>query len=66
MAKTGEIKNKKSKSGISESLLNSEKKKRLTINIPASLHRKLKVTAAEKEKTMAEIIFNILEEKFKT
>ena len=40
-----------------------EKRKRLTIDVPASLHMKLKIAAAKRSETMAEIICNILEEK---
>lgn len=40
-----------------------ENKKRLTIDIPISLHTKLKITAVKRGETMASIICNILEEK---
>jgi hypothetical protein len=42
-----------------------ENKKRLTIEIPVQLHTKLKVTAAKRGETMAEIICAILEEELK-
>ena len=64
MTKKIEIKNPKSKPETADDWVNTrEKKKRLTIDIPSSLHTKLKITAAKKEETMAEIICAILEEK---
>jgi predicted HicB family RNase H-like nuclease len=42
-----------------------ESKKRLTIDIPASLHTKLKIAAVKRGKTMAEIICNILNDTLK-
>lgn len=42
-----------------------EGKKRLTIDVPISLHTKLKIAAAKSGQTMAEIICNTLEEKLK-
>lgn len=42
-----------------------EKMKHLMIQIPASLHKKLKINAAKEEVTMAKIVCDILEEKFK-
>jgi hypothetical protein len=44
---------------------NRENRKRLTIDIPASLHTKLKIMAVKRDETMAEIICNVLEEKLK-
>jgi macrodomain Ter protein organizer (MatP/YcbG family) len=40
-----------------------ENKKRLTIDIPISLHTRLKIVAVKRGETMAEIICSILEEK---
>lgn len=66
MTKKIEIKNPKSKPETADDWVNTrEKKKRLTIDIPVSLHKKLKISAVKKEETMAEIICTILEEKLK-
>ncbi len=42
-----------------------ENRKRLTIDIPVSLHTKLKIVAAKRGLTMAEIIYTVLEEELK-
>jgi len=42
-----------------------ENKKRLTIDMPSSLHMRLKIEAVKRGETMAEMICNILEEKLK-
>jgi macrodomain Ter protein organizer (MatP/YcbG family) len=38
-----------------------ENRKRLTIDVPVSIHTKLKIVAAKRGMTMAEIIYNVLE-----
>lgn len=49
-----------------KSILGSEaEKKRLTIEVSASLHKRLKVMAVMEERTMAEIIIDALEERLK-
>jgi macrodomain Ter protein organizer (MatP/YcbG family) len=64
MTKKVAIKNPKTKPETADSWVDTrEKKKRLTIDIPALLHTKLKIAAAKRGETMAEIICNILEEK---
>jgi predicted DNA binding CopG/RHH family protein len=66
MAKKVSIKNPKAKPETADSWVDTrEKKKRFTIDIPVSLHTKLKITAAKRGETMAEIICNILEEELK-
>jgi hypothetical protein len=40
-------------------------RKRFTLDFPVSLHKKLKIAAAKREETMAEIICGILEEQLK-
>ncbi len=42
-----------------------EDRKRLTIDVPVSLHTKLKIVAAKRGLTMAEIIYTLLEEELK-
>ena len=42
-----------------------EDSKRLTIDIPTSLHTKLKILSAKLQKTMGEIIKELLEEELK-
>lgn len=64
MTKKVSLKNPKIKPETADSWVDTrEKKKRFTIDIPFSLHKKLKITAAERGETMADIICNILEEK---
>ncbi len=64
MTKTVAIKNPKAKPEPADSWVDArEKKKRLTIDMPVSLHTKLKITAVRRGETMAEIICNVLEEK---
>jgi predicted HicB family RNase H-like nuclease len=64
MTKKIAIKNPKAKPETADSWVDTRKmKKRLTIDVPASLHTKLKIAAAKRGETMAEIICNILEEK---
>jgi hypothetical protein len=66
MTKKIAIKNPKSKPETADAWVDTrEKKKRLTFDIPASLHTKLKITAVKTGETMGEIICNILEEKLK-
>jgi len=67
MTKKIAIKNpKSSKAETADSWVDTrESKKRLTIDIPAPLHTKLKITAVKRGETMAEIICNILEENLK-
>jgi hypothetical protein len=66
MTKKVSIKNPKAKPETADNWVNTrEKKKRLTIDIPASLHTKLKITAVKRGETMAEIICGILEEQLK-
>lgn len=45
---------------------NRESRKTLTLNIPASLHAKLKIMAVKQDQTMCEIICDLIEEKLKT
>jgi macrodomain Ter protein organizer (MatP/YcbG family) len=42
-----------------------EDNKRLTIDVPVSLHTKLKILSAKVQKTMSEIIKELLDEKLK-
>lgn len=66
MTKKVAIKNPKAKPETADSWVDTrEKKKRLTIDISVSLHTKLKIAAAKRGETMAEIICTILEEKLK-
>jgi predicted DNA binding CopG/RHH family protein len=59
------IKNPKAKSETADTWVDTrEGKKRLTIDIPASLHTKLKIAAAKRGEPMAEMICNVLDEKF--
>ncbi|HSW70005.1 MAG TPA: hypothetical protein VLI69_07655 [Gammaproteobacteria bacterium] len=39
-----------------------EKKKRLTFDIPASLHARLKILAVKRDETMGEIVLKMLED----
>lgn len=43
----------------------SEDTKRLNVPIPASLHTKLKVTAATQEKTLAQWVIEAIQDKLK-
>jgi len=43
----------------------SERRKRLTFDIPASLHMKLKIASIKREETMADIICKLLEKELK-
>ena len=66
MTKKVAIKNPKAKPETADGWVDTrDKKKRLTIDIPVSLHTKLKITAAKRGETMGEIICNILEDKLK-
>jgi hypothetical protein len=66
MTKKVTIKNPKTKPETADDWVDTrEKRKRLTIDIPASLHMKLKIASAKRGETMAEIICNILQEKLK-
>jgi hypothetical protein len=66
MAKKIPIKKKKSKFETTPSKADTmENKKRFTIDIPTSLHKKLKIASAKRGETMANIIFHILEEELK-
>lgn len=51
---------KPSKVAISENVIKNEKMTRSTIDIPVSLHMKLKIASATHRKTMAKIICEIL------
>lgn len=63
MTKKVSIKNPKFKPETSDSWVdNREARKRLTIDIPASLHIKLKIASAKRGETMGEIICNILKD----
>lgn len=64
MTKKVSIKNPKAKPETADTWVDTrENRKRLTIDIPVSLHTKLKIAAAKRGETMAEIICNTLEEK---
>ena len=63
MRKKLPIKNPKSKPETTDR--ETSDKKRLTVDIPMELHMKLKLMAVKSNKTMAEIICNLLEEGLK-
>lgn len=66
MVKKVSIKNPKAKQQTADSWVNSrDKKRRLTIDIPISLHTKLKISAAKRSMTMGGIICTLLEERLK-
>ena len=66
MTKKVSIRNPKANPETADSWVDTrEKKKRLTIDIPALLHTKLKIAAVKRGETMADIICNILEEQLK-
>ncbi|HSW69436.1 MAG TPA: hypothetical protein VLI69_04695 [Gammaproteobacteria bacterium] len=52
-------------STIKGSIGRGEKIKRFSLEMPASLHAKLKIAAVKKDETMAEILLKILEEYLK-
>ena len=60
MTKKNTAKNPKAKETVDK--LTDTRKRRLTFDIPVSLHTKLKITAVKRGETMAEIICNVLEE----
>ncbi len=43
----------------------AERKKRFSLEMPASLHAKLKISAVKRDETMAEILLEMLEEHLK-
>ena len=60
------IKNPKTKPEEKNSLVDTEEnKKRFSFDMPIALHTKLKIAAAKRGQTMAEIICNILEDNLK-
>ena len=62
MIKKVSIKNPKLKPEMADDWVDTrEKKKRLTIDIPTSLHTKLKISAVKSGQTMGEIICDMLE-----
>lgn len=66
MTKKIAIKNPKAKPETADNWVDTrENKKRLTIDIPVSLHTRLKITGVKRGETMAEIICNILEKNLK-
>lgn len=66
MPKKVTIKNPKASPETADNWVDKrENKKRLTIDIPAALHTRLKIMAVKRGETMAEIICNFLEEKLK-
>ena len=68
MPKKVNIKNPKSPSATkdADAWVNSrEENKRLTFDLPASLHAKLKIYSVKADKTMGEIIIELLDEKLK-
>ncbi|MFU8797534.1 MAG: hypothetical protein ACNA7Y_02400 [Gammaproteobacteria bacterium] len=63
MTKKISMKNPKAKPETADTWVDTrETKKRLTIDVSASLHTKLKIAAAKRGETMAEMICNILDE----
>lgn len=66
MAKRISIKNPNSRPETVDKWVDTrESRKRFTLDLPASLHKKLKIAAAKREETMAEIICGILEEQLR-
>jgi len=68
MKKNSNIKKTKSHDCSDDSnvgVKNAENKKRLTFDMPVSLHRELKIYSVKSGKTMGEIINQLLEEKMK-
>ena len=66
MTKKISIKNPKDKPEMADSWVDTrETRKRLTIDIPAPLHTRLKIASAKRGETMAEIICGILEKELK-
>ena len=67
MAKKVKIKNPKSPipNDADTWVKSREENKRLTFDLPASLHAKLKIYSVKSGKTMGEIINELLEEKLK-
>ena len=64
MRKKISIKSPKAKPETADSWVDTrEKKKRFTIDIPVPLHTKLKIAAAKRGETMAEMTCAFLEEK---
>ena len=64
MSKKVTIKHPKSRSSNADAWVNTrEGNKRLTIDLPVSLHTKLKIFSAKTSKTMGEIIKELLEKK---
>jgi len=53
------------KKNIRKSRGDSEDKRRLTFDLPVALHTKLKITAAKRNETMAEILIKLLEDNLK-
>ena len=67
MTKKVSIKNIKNKPEVADDWVEKrELKKRLTIDIPVSLHTKLKIKAAKSGETMAEIVYQILDSNLKS
>lgn len=66
MTKRVPIKNPKAKPETADNWVDTrENKKRLTIDMPANLHMKLKIAAVKRGETMAEMICSILEDNLK-
>ena len=64
MRKKVAIKSPKAKPETADNWVDTrEKKKRFTIDIPIQLHTKLKIAAAKRGETMAEMMCGFLEEK---
>lgn len=63
MNKKIEIMNPKAKPETADEWVEArENKKHLTIDVPISLHTRLKVIAAKRSETMANVICNLIEE----
>ncbi len=65
MGKKTVIKNNLKSEKQDNSLGIGEKKKRLTIDVPVSLHTQLKIASAKRGETMAEIVLNMLKKELK-
>ena len=66
MAKRISIKNPNSNPEMLDEWVDTRgSRKRFTLDLPVSLHKKLKIAAAKREETMAEIICRILEEQLR-